>query len=175
MEDGPEAIGVWVRQRTRWFKGWAQTWLVHMRNPAKLWRELGATSFLLTQILFAGMLVSALAHPLLLVTATVLAAALVAGAVHDGVKLFLLALDSANILLGYTSFVLLGKRSLLPRERPGGLLRTILLTPPYWMLMSFAAWRAVWQLCRNPHSWEKTPHKPYRGRTAGTTTRTLSP
>ena len=32
---------LWLRQRTRWLKGYVQTWLVHMRKPAKLWRELG--------------------------------------------------------------------------------------------------------------------------------------
>ncbi len=38
----------------------------------------------------------------------------------------------------------------------------MLFTPVYWMLMSVAAWRAVWQLWRRPHHLEKTPHQPLR-------------
>ena len=46
-----------------------QTWLVHMRDPLALLRDLGFGSFLIAQILFAGMVLSALAHPFLLLTA----------------------------------------------------------------------------------------------------------
>ena len=35
-EEAPAKIGPWLRQRTRWFKGWMQTWLVHMREPRRL-------------------------------------------------------------------------------------------------------------------------------------------
>ncbi|MDH6230448.1 hypothetical protein M2281_001020 [Mesorhizobium soli] len=39
MEDAPEDFGTWLPQRTRWFKGWIQTWLVHMRSPVPAgWR-----------------------------------------------------------------------------------------------------------------------------------------
>jgi hypothetical protein len=32
------------------------------------------------------------------------------------------------------------------------------LAPGYWLLMAVASWRALWQLLRQPHLWEKTPH-----------------
>ncbi|PSR36761.1 MAG: glycosyl transferase family 2, partial [Sulfobacillus thermosulfidooxidans] len=35
----------WVRQRSRWIKGYIQTWLVHMRHPIKLYRSMGARGF----------------------------------------------------------------------------------------------------------------------------------
>ena len=35
-EEAPADAGPWLRQRTRWFKGWMQTWLVHMRQPRRL-------------------------------------------------------------------------------------------------------------------------------------------
>jgi hypothetical protein len=31
-------------------------------------------------------------------------------------------------------------------------------SPVYWFLHAFAAWRALFQLIRNPFIWEKTPH-----------------
>ena len=64
----------WLQQRTRWFKGWMQTWLVHMRDPLRLARELGPVRSLIAQILFAGMVMSALAHPFLVVTGAVVLA-----------------------------------------------------------------------------------------------------
>src|SRR3954471_7282333 len=44
-EEAPRRFGPWLRQRSRWFKGWAQTWAVHMRNPRRLLRELGPRGF----------------------------------------------------------------------------------------------------------------------------------
>ena len=53
----------WLRQRTRWLKGYVQTWLVHMRSPRKLWRELGPLGFLGFQTVVGGTMLSALVHP----------------------------------------------------------------------------------------------------------------
>ena len=45
-------------------------------------------------------------------------------------------------------------------SRPGqrGLLLAAICTPFYWVLISLAAWKGLWQLCFNPHKWEKTVH-----------------
>nr|WP_246737908.1 glycosyltransferase family 2 protein [Rhizobium grahamii] len=40
-EDAPTTAKVWLNQRTRWFKGWLQTWLVMMRSPLVLLKEMG--------------------------------------------------------------------------------------------------------------------------------------
>lgn len=45
-EEATSRVGNWIRQRSRWIKGYMQTWLVHMRNPVQLWRDLGAKGFL---------------------------------------------------------------------------------------------------------------------------------
>lgn len=55
----------WVKQRSRWLKGYAVTWCVHMRNPARLWRDLGAWRFFGVQVLFAGTLSQFLLAPLI--------------------------------------------------------------------------------------------------------------
>ncbi|WP_347266995.1 glycosyltransferase [Paracoccus sp. (in: a-proteobacteria)] len=45
----------WIRQRSRWLKGFAMTWGVHMRDPAALWRDLGPRRFIALQVqLFAS-------------------------------------------------------------------------------------------------------------------------
>ena len=45
-EEANGRIGPWIKQRSRWLKGYAQTWMTHMRRPARLWRELGTRRFL---------------------------------------------------------------------------------------------------------------------------------
>lgn len=46
----------WVKQRSRWLKGYAITYAVHMRSPVKLWRDLGAWRFFGVQMLLLGTL-----------------------------------------------------------------------------------------------------------------------
>ncbi len=160
FEDAPDTIRDWIPQRTRWFKGWLQTWFVHMRDPARLKREIGWGSFLLVQILFAGLVVSALVHPLMLVTLVVLSAKLMATNLQTGNSL-LLVIDTINIACGYAGFLVLGAATLVQRERHA-FWRTVVATPVYWLMLSWAAWRAVWQLYARPFHWEKTPHKSSR-------------
>ena len=160
-EDGPTMTRDWISQRTRWFKGWMQTWLVHMRRPLVLLRDLGTGSFLVSQIVFAGMVVSALAHPILLGSAVFLLGELVLAGRVSLSKSVLIFLDSTNVILGYLAFLALGFQTLTMREKTG-FWRIVALTPPYWLLMSLAAWRALYQVIVRPHEWEKTPHYPRR-------------
>ena len=157
LEEAPETIAAWLPQRARWFKGWAQSYLVHMRTPLALWHDLGPTSFVISQILFAGMILSAIGHPIFLATIAYILTRIGEGASLDGWQSFLLAFDCCNISLGYAAFLVLGWQALAEKER-SGFWKTILLTPFYWFLMSVAAFRAVWKLYSAPHQWEKTPH-----------------
>ena len=141
-----------------------QTWLVHMRRPADLWRDLGPASFAMAQILCAGMVISSVAH---LVFLGSLGYVFLVFAWHETIgplQSAILGIDAVNIVLGYLTFLLLGRRTLLAKELPS-FWKTILLTPFYWLLMSLAAWRALWKLYREPHHWEKTYH-PRRAREA---------
>ena len=63
-EEAPARVVPWIRQRTRWFKGWMQTWLVHMRHPLRIARELGLSGFLAFQLVVGGTVLSALVHPI---------------------------------------------------------------------------------------------------------------
>jgi cellulose synthase/poly-beta-1,6-N-acetylglucosamine synthase-like glycosyltransferase len=166
FETSPESFATWLPQRTRWLKGWMQTWLVHMRNPILLLREIGLGSFLIVQILFAGMVLSALAHPFLVVTGLVLAVELALDRPTTHWKTTLFTIDFINVACGYLSFLMLGWKVSTLRERLG-FWKVVLFTPVYWMMISIAAWRALWQLCWKPHLWEKTPHRPLRGARPG--------
>jgi len=64
FEEAPTTFSIWLPQRTRWLKGWMQTYLVHMRRPARLLRDLGFWRFASLQCLLGGFLLSALMRPL---------------------------------------------------------------------------------------------------------------
>jgi hypothetical protein len=164
-EEAPAALGPWLRQRTRWLKGWIQTWGVHMRKPLRLGRELGLPGFLSVQLVVGGNVLAALVHPLF-------TAALIDAAMQD-TSLWLLAIYGSSALCGYIASVALGWLGLARR----GLLTkawALLLTPLHWLLLSLAAWRALYQLIVSPYTWEKTTHGLAKSsRRADQTTRAL--
>ncbi|KKK66161.1 hypothetical protein LCGC14_2966880, partial [marine sediment metagenome] len=65
MEEASSKLLTWIGQRSRWQKGYAQTFLVHMRYPLKLLREMGIRSYLLGQLTFGGNFYLPLLNPLL--------------------------------------------------------------------------------------------------------------
>ncbi|MEM1364167.1 MAG: glycosyltransferase family 2 protein [Pseudomonadota bacterium] len=161
FEEAPVKLGVWVRQRTRWLKGWAQTWLIHLREPLNFVREAGAGTALVSMVLFGGTLLATLLHPWIYVLLFVLAMPGVHG-IADGHQ-WLVAVDVANILVAFIvqySLVMLAVHRAPWVHRSGHGLRRWwpVGMPVYWLLATLAAWRAVWQLITNPHKWEKTPH-----------------
>jgi cellulose synthase/poly-beta-1,6-N-acetylglucosamine synthase-like glycosyltransferase len=152
---------VWLRQRTRWYKGWIQSWLVHMRAPLRLFQELGPGSFAVFQFLFGGLIASAVFHPILVATAIVLSGKFALWGELQARESLLLSLSLMNIVGGYGSYLLLAFRCIDPPERRD-FWKIVLATPVYWMLMSAAGYRAIWHLVRRPHHWEKTPHRRFR-------------
>lgn len=156
-EEAPSSLGSWIRQRTRWFKGWLQTWLVHMRNPSKLHKDLGWYNTFIFHAVITGMIVSALTHPLFLIS---LASSLYYIAVTPEVEAFyfiLAIVDISNILFGYIAFSVLAWRT-LPVSGLASLRPKLIGVPVYWLLISVAAWRAMWHLIQRPFEWEKTTH-----------------
>ncbi len=157
-EEAPIRFKAWLGQRSRWMKGWMQTWSVHMRNPRKLWRQAGLRGFLTLNIIVGGNVLTALAYPVL---AGEFAAYLLINITGSTSGLFftgsLAPLHIATIAAGFASTVLIGLIGLARRGR----LRSgwvLALTPVYWACLSTAAWRALWQLWADPYRWEKTEH-----------------
>lgn len=161
-ETAPQTASVWFGQRTRWFKGWMQTWLVHMRQPFRLWRQLGTKQYLVFHLMITGMIVSALIHPLLWLGVAYYATQLL----HLGQISLTLSglfyLDLASILLGYATMAALAMRT-LPQRNMQALAPGLIGLPVYWLCLSAAAWRALHELLRRPHHWEKTQHNDFLG------------
>ena len=157
-EEAPISFGAWLRQRSRWMKGFMQTWRVHMRDPRQLWRDAGPCGFFGLNLLIGGHVLTALAYPILLAG---LIAYLIGTVANDGTYAFfdglLSPLNLLTLIAGYAATTITGLRALARqrRLREGWIL---LLTPLYWGCLSLASWRALWQLWRTPYHWEKTDH-----------------
>ena len=155
-EEAPARFRTWLAQRTRWYKGWMQTWLVHMRRPNRLLRELGPGGAIAFQIFLAANVLAALVHPLFMAGLGYTLSALPtpwAHAVLDNAA----PIFAASLVSGYASTIVL---DLIGLRRRGLLAHAwvLVLTPLHWLLLSLAAWRALFQLLYDPQRWEKTEH-----------------
>jgi len=157
FEDAPERWDVWYKQRTRWMKGWIQTYLLHMREPRRLMSELGLKRMAAFQLLFLGMLASCLVHPVFLMILAVFVGRLLTGAVTIAECGPLIALDLFNAAGGYSVFIILST-GVLDRHERQVLPKFYLALPLYWVMVAIAGLRAFFQLFFIPHKWEKTPH-----------------
>lgn len=156
MEEANTSIPNFVRQRSRWIKGYMQTALVHARRPRALVAEIGvrrAAAFALliagTPLTFLGML------PGIVVTiATLLLPPSWTAPVFPPPVLWLCVL---NFLIGNATMIYLTMMG--PYKRASfNLMTWALLNPFYWVLHSIAAYKGLWQLITRPHYWEKTDH-----------------
>lgn len=157
-EEAPPSFRIWKGQRTRWLKGWMQTYLVHMRRPRRLWRELGLRRFVGFQVLMAGMILSSLVHPWFYVLIALDAwQGTLLGVPNSVFGEWLLGIGIFNLIAGYVSAIALGTMAAARRGKLR-LAAHALMMPIYWLAISFAAYRALWQLVSAPFHWEKTEH-----------------
>lgn len=146
----------WVRQRSRWIKGYLQTWLVHMRNPVRLRKQLGRGGFWGFQLSILGTPLMFILNPVYwLITSLWFMT-------HWGLipHLFppgIYYLGMMNLLVGNFVFTYLNAIGAAKQER-WELVPYALLTPIYWAMMSLASWKALLQLLTRPSHWEKTEH-----------------
>ena len=156
-EEGPTTLGGWLGQRRRWFKGWMQTLIVHTRRfrlttgPGRSWPIL---HLLMT---VAGTLTAALTAP----AATVLLIWLMF--FSEGLTfsdLFARPLFSFSLAVNGLGLVSIYWAGLIGILRRGELRQLIILPllPGYFLLVSLAAWWAVYDLIVNPFVWNKTAH-----------------
>lgn len=156
LEEANVSIPNWIRQRSRWFKGYMQTWLVHMRNPWHLYRSTGLKGFLGFQFFIGGGFVTALIAPLLWL---MFASWLIVGTrMFDAVfPPALVYLSLLNLLLGNGFFIYMTLVAGFKRNY-FNLTPYALTVPFYWLLNSVAAYKGLWQLIHKPFYWEKTVH-----------------
>ena len=155
-EEACSEVRPWIRQRTRWIKGYMQTALVHTRHPVKLVRDVGVVNAIGFLLLIAGTPLTFLLAPLLWVgTATWYAFGEPRLPLVNSGVFWLIAL--VDLIAGNVIMILLNMVAAV-RDRGWRWAPFAVLNPLYWVLHSWASWRALIQLIRNPFYWEKTPH-----------------
>jgi cellulose synthase/poly-beta-1,6-N-acetylglucosamine synthase-like glycosyltransferase len=145
----------WIKQRSRWIKGYMMTWAVHMRSPRLLWRQLGPRAFLGFQVMFLGTIAQFLMAPLLLSFLLVpfglphpLLHAMPDAVFWAMTAVFVLS-ELANLTIG-----MIGTR----RTRHGLSLWWVPTMLLYFPLASLASYRALSELVTRPFYWDKTTH-----------------
>jgi len=156
MEEANTSIPNFIRQRSRWIKGYMQTSLVHARRPLQLIREIGLRRFASFALLIGGTPLTFLGViPLYLVTLFTIF--IPTEWFSHLFPVWLLWLTLVNFIIGNSAMVYLSMMG--PYKRGTfDLILWALLNPVYWVLHSVASYKALWQLIFKPHYWEKTEH-----------------
>ena len=156
FEEANVSVRNWIRQRSRWIKGYMQTLLVHMRRPREFSQQVGPMGVLGFVMFIGGTLLSGLINPVFWAVFALWGVTQAAG-----FDIFfppvLLYLSLFNLLLGNGLLIFL--MMLAPFRR--GWLELTPWAPTvvfYWVLLSIAAWKGLFQLVTRPFYWEKTQH-----------------
>jgi cellulose synthase/poly-beta-1,6-N-acetylglucosamine synthase-like glycosyltransferase len=155
-EEACANLPYWIRQRSRWIKGYIQTYLVHTRKPVGLIRDLGFLNWLNFHFVIGGNFLCFLLNPIYWFLV---------------ILWFLTRMEAFNVIFPPSVFVMgalclfVGNFSFVYitaigsyRRKYYDLVKYSLLIFPYWVMMSIGAWKGFLQLIFKPHYWEKTKH-----------------
>ena len=149
-ESAPSGVEIWLPQRTRWLKGYMQTWGVHTRTPRGLgWRGVVAL------VMSLGLaLVSAGMHAVAMAWVTMSLVMAVAAGAPPTVGAFSLSVLILGLAAAWLQCVLGARKAHTPYSAAD-----MILAPLYWSMLSLAFAHAAWRLIREPYAWDKTPHQ----------------
>lgn len=173
FEEAPNRLRSWHAQRARWMKGFMQTAITHSRDPRAILRELGATAYFGTMALTLGVVLAAMLYPVFVwIAGMFIVTAMLNGAGFDvgiafPVEISMLHdhwLVLAAAAIGLVTFAAGMVSMILPpalglwRRRWFWLFPFLLAMPLYYLLISFAAWRGLYDLFVDSSHWNKTEH-----------------
>lgn len=161
----------WIRQRSRWIKGYMQTYLVHMRYPIQLVRTIGWSGFFGFQFFIGGTFFTFLMYPILLFFFlsfvllgfdfnSLWVEELNAGLLNFSSLIFpdwVVVLSIFNFLVGNLLMIYVNMIAVF-RRRSYRIILFALANPVYWLMHSYAAYKGLFQLISKPFYWEKTNH-----------------
>ena len=155
-EEATSRYGNWIRQRSRWVKGYMQTHLYHMRHPVRLARHMGPKAFLAFQLFFGANTICLLLNPVFWAL-TIVWFASQWHLIQVAFPAPVLYLSLIGLFIGNAACVLSMVSGCFGRRNYEDV-KYAFLVPVYWVLMSVAAWKALVQLFYKPTYWEKTEH-----------------
>ncbi|WOJ91263.1 glycosyltransferase [Methylocapsa polymorpha] len=158
QEEAPSGVIAWLTQRRRWAKGWMQTLITLSRDPRRVLAEIGAADASALVLMMTGLVIAPPLWPFL-----------TAFMIHELMTIGLAAEPSSGLALVqvtlWVSVALFGIGSVLwlsllgmKRRKLLGLWPFLPLLFPYYLMMSVAAWAALYDLILRPYHWHKTEH-----------------
>lgn len=159
LEEASSGMVNWYWQRTRWIKGYIQTYLMQMRRPEEFfthWREPHVLTF---QMVVGGKIASMFINPVMwaITISYFLFRAHIGAFIESFFPLPILYMGISSLVIGnflYMYYYMIGSA----RHGHHKLLRYVILVPIYWLMMSTAAWGAIFKFITEPHGWSKTKH-----------------
>ena len=155
-EEANSDYGNWIRQRSRWIKGYIQTYFVHNR---KINRLNSKRDYLIFQLVIGGKVLSALVNPLfwLLTIAYFVFRADTGSFIRSLFIPPVYYMGIITLLVGtflYMYYYMLGAA----RRNQYKLILFALIVPFYWLMMSVASYKALKEYITKPFHWQKTKH-----------------
>lgn len=159
FEEANSQVWNWIKQRTRWQKGFLMTLLVHIRTPIKMWRELGPWGFCSSVLVFSTNFFLPVFNPFLWIFFLAWYVPLLFGysIINFPLPYWLEIFGLVNLIFGNGIYMLTHALGLIKIKKYQHLW-LVLFLPLYWVLLSVASYRAIWQIFKNPYFWEKTAH-----------------
>jgi glycosyltransferase XagB len=158
-EEANSDLKNWFWQRTRWIKGYIQTYLVHTRNLANFTKNMHPMHIITFHLVVGGKILSMFINPIMWITTiSYFAFRPIAG---PFIEMFfpapvlymgVVALVFGNFL--YLYYYMIGNAKRGNYE----LIKFAFFVPFYWILMSAAAIVAGYKLITQPFYWSKTKH-----------------
>ncbi len=152
-EEAVTTMGAWTKQRTRWMKGFMQTWMVRMRHPRALLAGGGKAAMASLNVTIAAAVIAGAVHA----PFALMALGLAVSSPFGGPGLTLTPVEIGVIACAYGASLAAGLVGAWRSGQPGLSLHVV-GQPIYWLLHAPATVRALIQLAHAPFHWDKTRH-----------------
>lgn len=156
-EEATSRLKIWLFQRSRWIKGYMQTYLVHMRHPLQTLRQGGFRKFFTLQVIVGAWTGVLLINPFMWLLSLLYIILRPVGLYHQLFPTPIFYLGTICFVFGNFFYIYLHMIGCL-RRKQYSLIKWVIFLPFYWALMSLSAFIALYQLIVKPHYWEKTQH-----------------
>ena len=153
QEEAVSILGDWHLQRSRWIKGYIQTWDVHMAKPFAPGGIKGFLRFLTLQLTLGITLLSILFYTPVVLGLPIFALVLW----WVGVPFDIGLTYSLTFIFSIAIGCLIGAVGAHRADKPK-LIRSVLYMPIYWLLLFGPALRAISELKGKRFLWHKTRH-----------------
>jgi cellulose synthase/poly-beta-1,6-N-acetylglucosamine synthase-like glycosyltransferase len=153
-EEAPFTLKSWIKQRSRWIKGYIQTYFVHMKNPVKLFKDLGFKNFLAFQLSIG----STFFIFITLIPMLILSILMWTSVIDVEIPRIFNYMSFSNFI-STMIFMIFSSMYVVMYRKWSDMYFVTLLFPYYWILHCLASFKSLSQLIfGKAFYWEKTEH-----------------